>query len=188
MLNFTFDPVTRSGRWLPFAFWLILALIPLLLISIPLESKPVPTLYPKVLPGLALARLPLSFIPNMGQTDPAVYFQARSRRGSFFFSPAEVVLALSGEQEVRFRFVGANPTLEIVPAELLPGKVNYFIGDDPALWQSQVPTYAGVIYRQLYPGIDLLASEGLQSKRVWFIGRNPAGLSAGYSQAIIVRN
>jgi hypothetical protein len=37
----------------------------------------------------------------------------------------------------------------------LPGTVNYFIGDDPAQWHTNLPTYAGVAYRRLYPGIGL---------------------------------
>ena len=39
-------------------------------------------------------RLPLSFIPNAGQTEPAVRFQAHSLGGALFFTPGEVVLSL----------------------------------------------------------------------------------------------
>jgi VCBS repeat-containing protein len=38
----------------------------------------------------------------------------------------------------------------------LPGKVNYFIGNDPKKWRANVPTYAKVAYRDVYPGIDLV--------------------------------
>ena len=37
----------------------------------------------------------------------------------------------------------------------LPGIVNYFIGDDPAKWRTNIPTYAKVQYQDVYPGIDL---------------------------------
>jgi hypothetical protein len=40
--------------------------------------------------------------------------------------------------------------------EELPGKANYFIGKDPTHWRTNVPTYAKVHYRDVYPGIDLL--------------------------------
>ncbi len=40
--------------------------------------------------------------------------------------------------------------------EPLPGKANYFIGDDPARWQTGLATYAQVRYAEVYPGIDLL--------------------------------
>jgi hypothetical protein len=38
----------------------------------------------------------------------------------------------------------------------LPGKVNYFLGNDPKKWRTNVPTYAQVWYRNVYPGIDLV--------------------------------
>src|SRR5207247_5582235 len=38
----------------------------------------------------------------------------------------------------------------------LPGKANYFIGNDPKKWRTNVPTYAKVQYRDLYHGIDLI--------------------------------
>ena len=38
----------------------------------------------------------------------------------------------------------------------MPGKVNYFVGSDPAKWHAGIPTYAKVRYSSIYPGIDLL--------------------------------
>jgi hypothetical protein len=40
--------------------------------------------------------------------------------------------------------------------EELPGKVNYFRGNDPKKWQSNIPTYLRVKYESLYPGVDLV--------------------------------
>ena len=39
---------------------------------------------------------------------------------------------------------------------MLPGKSNYFVGNDPNKWHTDVPTYAKVRYINVYPGIDLL--------------------------------
>ena len=41
-------------------------------------------------------------------------------------------------------------------AEQLPGTANYFIGNDPSKWHSNVPTYAKVKYAGVYPGVDLV--------------------------------
>jgi photosystem II stability/assembly factor-like uncharacterized protein len=41
-------------------------------------------------------------------------------------------------------------------AEELPGKVNYFIGNDSSRWLTDIPTYSKVVYRDAYPGVDLL--------------------------------
>jgi hypothetical protein len=61
----------------------------------------------------------------------------------------------SSSTTVRMQFVGSNPEPEMVSGELLPGKVSYFMGNDPKQWHSNLPTFAGVVYRGLYPGIDL---------------------------------
>jgi hypothetical protein len=57
---------------------------------------------------------------------------------------------------VRMKLVGANPGAKVSGAAELPGKANYFIGNDPRQWRSNVPTYAQVKYRNVYPGIDLV--------------------------------
>ncbi len=57
---------------------------------------------------------------------------------------------------VRMRLIGANRSPEIVAEGELPGKANYFIGNDPEKWRTNVETYARVRYRQVYPGVDLV--------------------------------
>jgi len=37
-----------------------------------------------------------------------------------------------------------------------PGKVNYFRGSDPSKWVTGARTYGKLVYRDLYPGIDLV--------------------------------
>ncbi|MDP9143836.1 MAG: hypothetical protein M3N43_03925, partial [Actinomycetota bacterium] len=38
-----------------------------------------------------------------------------------------------------------------------PGKANYFRGNDPQQWRTQVPTDAKVDYTAVYPGIDVVS-------------------------------
>jgi len=57
---------------------------------------------------------------------------------------------------VRLKLVGANANAKVVGLEPLPGKSNYFIGNDPKEWRTNVPTYAKVKYKGVYPGIDLI--------------------------------
>ncbi len=59
-------------------------------------------------------------------------------------------------QVIRLRLAGAKPNAEVSGQDELPGKVNYFIGNDPKKWRTNVPTYAKVKYRNVYPGIDLV--------------------------------
>ena len=51
--------------------------------------------------------------------------------------------------------VNANPRSQPAGHDELPGRSNYFIGDDPAKWRTNIPTYARVRYEAL-PGIDLV--------------------------------
>jgi hypothetical protein len=57
---------------------------------------------------------------------------------------------------LRMKLVGANANAAATGAEELPGKVNYFIGNDPKKWRTSVPTYAKVRFKDVYPGIDLV--------------------------------
>ena len=53
-------------------------------------------------------------------------------------------------------FRGADSGLLIEGEEPRETKCSYFLGDEPELWVTGVPTFDGVRYRQLQPGIDLV--------------------------------
>jgi hypothetical protein len=57
---------------------------------------------------------------------------------------------------LRMKLVGANPHAKVSGLEELPGKTNYFIGNDPKKWRTNVPNYARVKYANVYPGVDLV--------------------------------
>jgi len=54
------------------------------------------------------------------------------------------------------RLVGANAGAAVAGADELPGKSNYFIGNDSKKWRRNVPNYAKVKYQNVYPGVDLV--------------------------------
>jgi len=69
-------------------------------------------------------------------------------------------VAFAAEEEtqpevVSLAFPGANPNVIISGNAVLPGRVNYFIGDDPTRWHTNLSSYGEVTYAGLYPGIDL---------------------------------
>jgi hypothetical protein len=55
---------------------------------------------------------------------------------------------------LRLRLVGANPAAKIEGSDKLPGKSNYFVGNDSAKWHSDISTYANVKYESVYSGIN----------------------------------
>ena len=57
---------------------------------------------------------------------------------------------------VRMKLVGANPQAKVDGLDELPGKSNYFVGNDPKKWRTNVANYAKVKYANVYPGVDLV--------------------------------
>jgi len=125
------------------------------------------------------ASLPLFFELNQGQTDPQVKFLARGSGYGLFLTADEAVLALQpsalttrhSEQGfqlsavssqhapgsvIRMRLEGANSSPRVSGASPLPGKSNYFVGNDPSKWRYGIPQFARVEYRAVYPGVDLV--------------------------------
>jgi hypothetical protein len=124
-------------------------------------------------------KLPLSFEANRGQADRQVKFLSRGSGYTLFLASNEAVLALrkgNSEQKhapavpansgkhapfgdtdfLRMRLAGGNPGARVSGVDELPGKANYFVGNDPAKWQPNLPTYAKVKYEEVYPGVDLV--------------------------------
>ncbi len=59
---------------------------------------------------------------------------------------------------IRTRLEGAtrNPEPQLEGLEKQPGISNYFLGNDPAKWRTNIPHYQRVRYPNVYPGIDLV--------------------------------
>ncbi|MGB8475327.1 MAG: hypothetical protein WCE61_14690 [Candidatus Acidiferrum sp.] len=75
---------------------------------------------------------------------------------------------------------GGNADSQIVGLDELPGKSSYFIGNDPTKWRTDVPTYARVLYRDVYPGVDLAFyghQRQLECDLVLKAGANPEAIS-----------
>src|SRR5690348_15880873 len=104
---------------------------------------------------------PISFEKNDGQVAPEVRYLAHLGKNSIFFTPSEAVLELSsgGKQHdsrevLRTRWVGGSADPAMHAENELPGRVNYLIGNDPAKWHTNLPTFARVRYESLYPGVN----------------------------------
>jgi hypothetical protein len=130
--------------------------------------------------GIQFQRPPLRFEINEGQIDPWVRFMARDRDGVAYLTSDGAVFQIArsvGSAELKPRFkkasytsetrlfessfvrmktVGANPNPRVIGLDRLPGVTNYFIGNDPAKWRTNVSGYAKVKYEGVYPGIDLV--------------------------------
>jgi hypothetical protein len=53
------------------------------------------------------------------------------------------------------KFVGANANPEVVAEGQMEYRCNYFLGNDPTKWHTDVPNYEAITLKDVYPGIDL---------------------------------
>jgi len=56
---------------------------------------------------------------------------------------------------LRMQFVGANPAAEVSGDGELATRANYFRGNDPSRWLTDVPAFSRVRYEEIYEDIDL---------------------------------
>jgi hypothetical protein len=178
------------------------------------RAVPGPAVGPHPAAGLgidqAYGKLPLTFEANRCQTDSQVKFLTRGSGSTLFLTSTEAVLVLTRrearasrdkspllkrdvtqpgrviETVVRMKLVGANPAPRVAGLEELPGKANYFITNDPAKWRTNVPTYAKVEYKHLYPGIDLVYHGNQQQLEYDFVvgpGADPKQIVLGFQGA-----
>ncbi|MGA7313327.1 MAG: SBBP repeat-containing protein [Silvibacterium sp.] len=121
-------------------------------------------------PVAGLEKAPLSFEVNQGQSDPGVKFLSHGNGYSLYLTDSAAVLVLAKHRSrskvpdgnsvtgdvIRMELPGAQRDLHVSGADELPGKANYFVGNNPSKWRAGIPTYARVRYEDVYPGIDLV--------------------------------
>jgi len=125
-----------------------------------------------------LGRLPVVFVPNVGQWQHPARYVARVGAMTVFLEDKGWTFTLvertrgKGKETsenvaedafargvaVRLTFAGAGAA-ELVAEGQLPGRHNYFLGNQPTRWRSDVPLYSAVRYREVHPGIDVRARE-----------------------------
>lgn len=158
----------------------------------------------------------ISFEINRGQADGQVKFLSRGNGYGLFLTSTETVFAMSKPQalrsdrktkgilsaERRTRPVLAPPTvfkMEVVGAkqdadvsgfEPLESRSNYFIGNDPQQWHTDIPHFAKVKYEGIYPGINLVYYSNRRQLEYDFIvapGADPNQIKLAFKGAEQVR-
>jgi hypothetical protein len=121
------------------------------------------------------AILPLTFEPNQGQASPNTRFVSHGLGYSLLLDPGEVsfifrspnkkgqssdsaMILSTSVDETRFglRLEHADQGAAVNGLDPQPGKSNYFLGNNPAKWLSNVPHYKRVQMSEIYPGIDVV--------------------------------
>ena len=125
-----------------------------------------------------MSQLPLSFEPATSSSGNRRKFISRPGGYALTVSAAEAVFVIETakrkrsdrlssrvpavhgrslqQRQLRFRLLGANSNASANGIGPLPERRNYFIGNDPRKWRTDVPTFRAVRYEKIYPGIDLV--------------------------------
>jgi pimeloyl-ACP methyl ester carboxylesterase len=131
-----------------------------------------------------LSHTPLSFVPNRGQWDSRASYRCDIGGATIWYTshavlfeltrltPTEVISSVQldpmvnnrlahGDRGRRESLVYALRLNDINQHSVIDGEsptggtVNYFTGNNPALWQTDIPVFTSIVYRDVYPGIDL---------------------------------
>ena len=154
--------------------------------------------------------LPLHFEANVGQTDSDVEFLARGSGHLIFLARGEAVFTFRSVRSdgrtrettapadhwsavtdaavpsFRMKLLGANADPQGVGQARLGGQINYFRGKNEKAWRTGVPAYDKVMYREVYPGIDLVYygnSGRLEYDFVVAPGSNPGAIALSFEGA-----
>ncbi len=106
-------------------------------------------------PRELLARLPLRFEANLGQSDRRFDHVVRGPGYEVALSANQVSFR-AGSHPVTMRFAGANARAPASGEDRLPSATHYLLGRDPAGWLRNVPSFSKVRYSGIYPGVDLV--------------------------------
>ncbi|MCP4667782.1 MAG: hypothetical protein GY849_15620 [Deltaproteobacteria bacterium] len=124
-------------------------------------------------------KLPLYFIENRGQVDKEVLFYAKLSNQTIYFTRDRVVFDLIRRQEAKGRkrepekqgtadkrqqtaerlvfsllIKGAGKGASVKGVDKQKHRANYFVGKKDN-WKTSIATYRGIIYKEIYKGIDL---------------------------------
>ena len=107
------------------------------------------------------APFPIDFIENRGQWDRTISFAARHGPIAATIEHATMTLSSTADltTAVSLTFESAAPDVAPVGEGRRPTRYNFYIGPDPGRWRSDVPAFAAVAFRHLYPGIDVRLHE-----------------------------
>ncbi|MFC1572137.1 SBBP repeat-containing protein, partial [Candidatus Eisenbacteria bacterium] len=130
------------------------------------------------------AALTAGFIENRGQLDDVVYYYSTGPYASLYFTAEGIVLAITAPDQslpgsdttadpmnpmdhdftsfpaqsrwaILVRFDGANTAPRLDARAPLTTTYSYFLGCDPDQWRTGIRAYSEIVYRELWPGVDV---------------------------------
>ncbi len=167
---------------------------------------------PEVMPDFG--NIPLYFIENKGQMDSKVAYYIKGSDKTIYFTPEGLTYVLSkikGKDDVlpkknysmmpkeqrlklqesnsrwvvKLDFVGARRDAKPTGLKKSEAVISYFKGK-PEKWKTDLAIYSRIIYRDLWPGIDLVYYGTMEKMKYEFIvhpGADPSQIKLAYRGA-----
>ena len=137
---------------------------------------------------LAISRsfgaIPLHFEPDRDPSKTAAY-TARGPGYAVAIGRSEISVSVRAAV-VRLALHGASRASAPEGRDTLPGTVNYLLGNDPAKWRTNVPTFASLQQNDVYPGIDVVHYGNQRQLEYDFVvapGADPKRIAVGVAGA-----
>ncbi len=127
-----------------------------------------------------LQTMPLAFTQNKGQWPESILFRASVGGATVWFTDdgayyrftrritrdndsleTDPRRGMNGGRDsletimIKASLQGGNKSPRVSGSETMEYKCNYFLGNDPAKWLTDVPNYQSILMREIYSGIDL---------------------------------
>jgi hypothetical protein len=182
----------------PHTLWL--AALALLLLAAALTPAPSltnrlsPPAPPRTRTQAAFDKLPLYFVENRGQADAQASYYVQGRDKTIYFTDQGLTFVLDGQQNgvapqpasfnlqsairnpqalrwaLRLDFIGARAGAHPEGEAQTEAVFSYFKGH-PSEWQTGLRSYSRLIYRNLWPGIDLVYAGTVNRMKYSFVVR-----------------
>jgi hypothetical protein len=102
--------------------------------------------------------MPFAFAENRGQAAPSVTYLGSGPNFRAWFENDRVVFR-KGDAVVEVHFENASrepvEAVSISARDPLNAQANFFAGSDPARWRTNVPLFSTLVYRGVWPGVEL---------------------------------
>ncbi|HMX28129.1 MAG TPA: SBBP repeat-containing protein, partial [Blastocatellia bacterium] len=157
----------------------------------------------------AFGKLPLYFVENRGQTDARAAYYVQGSDKAIYFTDRGLTFVLNGGRKepslqpasfdsqsairnpqserwaLKLDFVGARTDAHPEGDAPTEAVVSYFKGN-PSEWKTGLKTYSRIIYRDLWPGIDLIYDGTVNRMKYSFVvrpGADPNQIRLAYRGA-----
>ena len=135
-------------------------------------------------------QMPFSIVRNAGQSDSRVRYIGNGPHFKAWFENNAVVFQ-QGAAFTRLTFRGGRSAPVIEEGEPVGAHANYLRGSDPSHWITDLPMLKSIVYRDVWPGIDVrFKTEDSYAKAEYIVapGASPAEIRVKFDGIATIAN